>query len=124
SHGAGKAEVVHLNRRWAKSKNAGPRTSLVTLQVDSDVYSKVIKKLRDIVVAHCRHVEKLMGSGYDARAYFAAVIRTERDRNHFKWGAMVQLEQSGQEVRRRMTMKIGRNIRKPDLVAAPDRPPP
>src|SRR5262245_22064374 len=120
SCGAGKSKIVHLDRRRAKSKDAWPRVPVIALQIYSDVDAKIVKESRDVPVALSWHVEKLIECCHETSLHFAIIIGTERYPNHLKSVSIMQLEQLGREICRRMTPKISREVCDHDLLVAPD----
>src|SRR5262245_259788 len=88
----GKSEIAGLNRRRPESENAWPRVLGMPFQVDSDVNPKLVEQPRDILVASCPGIEEPIERRRQPRAYLAALIGTERDRNHFELRPVVPLE--------------------------------
>src|SRR5262245_5802440 len=120
SCGAGKSKIVHLDRRRAKSKDAWPREPVIALQIYGDVDAKIVKEPCDIPVALSCHIEKLIECSHETSSHFATIIGTERYPDHLKSGSIMQLEQLGREICRRMTPKISREVCDLDLLVAPD----
>jgi hypothetical protein len=79
----------------------------MALQVNGNVDSKIVKELRDFVVAFCPNLKELIERRYEPRSHLAAVIRAIRNTDHLEFGTIVKLDHFGHKMARRVTTKIG-----------------
>ena len=106
AHRPGISQIVHRKGRRTMRQDSRPAIGRMAFQIDCDVDAKLVDERGGRVVAVRPHVVKPVERRDDARPRRAAVVRAVGNSEHLEAGAIMALEQLGDQVGGRVLVKI------------------
>src|SRR5262249_22749934 len=88
-------EIDDLDRCCAISQDALAGALCRTVQIDGDVYRRIVQQLGDALVGLGCDIMEAIKRADDARTYLAGVVRAQRYPDDLKARTVVTLEQLG-----------------------------
>ena len=120
SERAGKADIVDLDRCRPGGEDPGARIRRIAAAVDRNVDLQVVQERGNLAVTFPSHIVKLIECANQPGADFAVIVRAERKAQDLESRPVMNLDEFGGQIRRRMLVEAAGNIRNPDLPVAPD----
>ena len=113
AHGTGIAYPAYLDRAQAARQQRAARAHGVALQIDKNIEVVRINAGRSNVIGVMRDIDEMLAGGAQACAHWTIVVRAVGIGEDLEPAAVVQLQHFGEQVGRRVFVKIGGEVTNP-----------